>query len=274
MTTAASQDILIEPFTDADIDGGVKLSQAAQWPHRHEDWALMLSVSTGVVARDGDEVVGTALCSRFGDIAALNMIIVDQRMRGRGLGRKLMEQAMAAAGTREMSLTATTDGLPLYEKLGFRVTGEILQHQGIAQAAAPECAVEVVENADISELAAIDLAASGMSREALLASIAEMGTVLRAEGGFAMLRPFGRGHVLGPVVARDASTARALMAAGANHLAGQFLRIDMPAKLAQAEFVESLGLAHAGGGTAMVYAPRPHPTSDYQTFALVAQALG
>ncbi len=274
MTTPASQDILIEAFTEAHIDGGVRLSQAAQWPHRAEDWALMLSVSIGVVALDDGKVVGTAMCSRFGDVAALNMIIVDERMRGRGLGRKLMAQVMQAAGAREMRLVATAEGLPLYEKLGFEVTGKIVQHQGIAQAAAPECAVEVVEGVDIAALAKMDLAATGMARDGLLSRVSEMGCVLHAKGGFAMLRPFGRGHVLGPVVAQDAATARALMAAAASRLAGQFLRIDMPMALAQANYAEALGLAHAGGGTAMIYAPRAHPKSDIQTYALVSQALG
>ena len=66
------------------------------------------------------------------DAATINMVIVDAAMRGRGLGRKMMEEALAKAGERTCCLVATQEGLPLYEKLGFVATGEIVQHQGEA----------------------------------------------------------------------------------------------------------------------------------------------
>ncbi|MEP3112229.1 GNAT family N-acetyltransferase [Nisaea sp.] len=275
MNRSATQEILSsDAFTGRHIDGAVRLSREASWPHRPEDWKLVHSVSTGVVALNGDDVVGTALRSDFGDVSTLSMIIVDARMRGRGLGRKLMAQMMDGTDARELRLVATADGLPLYEKLGFQAVGEILQHQGIAKAATPERAVEEVEAVDLEALTALDLAASGMDRGALLARIAGIGTVLRAESGFAMLRPFGRGQLVGPIVARDAATARALIAAAASRVEGQFLRIDMPMNVAEPQFAESLGLSHVGGGTAMVCGPKSRPTSEHKTFALAAQALG
>ncbi|MEP3121786.1 MAG: GNAT family N-acetyltransferase [Nisaea sp.] len=275
MNRSATQEILSsDAFTGRHIDGAVRLSREASWPHRPEDWKLVHSVSTGVVALNGDDVVGTALRSDFGDVSTLSMIIVDARMRGRGLGRKLMAQMMDGTDARELRLVATADGLPLYEKLGFQAVGEILQHQGIAKAATPERAVEEVEAVDLEALTALDLAASGMDRGALLARIAGIGTVLRAESGFAMLRPFGRGQLVGPIVARDAATARALIAAAARRVEGQFLRIDMPMNVAEPQFAESLGLSHVGGGTAMVCGPKSRPTSEHKTFALAAQALG
>ncbi len=275
MNRSATQESLSsDAFTGRHIDGAVRLSREAAWPHRSEDWKLVHSVSTGVVALNGDDVVGTALRSDFGEVSTLSMIIVDARMRGRGVGRKLMDQIMDSAGARELRLVATADGLPLYEKLGFRAVGEILQHQGIAKAATPERAVEAVKAVDLEALTTLDLAASGMDRGALLARIAGMGTVLQADGGFAVLRPFGRGQLIGPIVARDAATARAFMAAAASRVEGQFLRIDMPISVAEPQFAESLGLSHAGGGTAMVRGSKSRPTSEHKTFALAAQALG
>ena len=50
------------------------------------------------------------------------MIIVDESQRARGLGRHLTTAVMALAGERECRLTATSDGLPLYEKLFFVAT--------------------------------------------------------------------------------------------------------------------------------------------------------
>lgn len=274
MTTSTAP-LLLQPFTTAHLPGALRLSQQAGWPHRAEDWGLTLSVSQGVVVEHEGQVMATALCSAFGPVAALNMIIVDAALRGRGLGRKLMDAVIAEAGPREMRLVATRDGLPLYEKLGFVATGAIAQHQGEARAADPGRPVRRGAPFDPAALAAMDGAASGMERAPLLSAIADRGEVFSTAGGFALLRAFGRGHVLGPVVARDAATARALIAAAASALQGRFLRLDLAGQPELGAFAEELGLARVGGGTAMVRSPLATPTpGGFTTFALVSQALG
>jgi GNAT superfamily N-acetyltransferase len=246
------------------LPAALALSQAAGWPHRVEDWALTLSVSKGVAAFDGGRLVGTAICSDFGPVAALNMVIVAPDRRGQGLGRRLLERVIALAQGREMRLTATEDGLPLYCKLGFAERGHIVQHQGQAQAMRPERPVRFGP-ADIETLATMDTAASGMERKALLTRIAATGDTLRTDGGFALLRAFGRGHVLGPVVARDPGAARALISAAADRLAGRFLRIDLYNARDLSSHAEALGLAQVGGGTTMVHSPRPPTPSEHHS---------
>lgn len=266
----------IRPFGAEHIPGALALSRQTSWPHRAEDWALGLAVSQGVVAMDRDRVVGTASCSRFGTVALLHMIIVDEAMRGKGLGRRLMAAVMAFGDGAEMRLCATREGQPLYENLGFRATHQILQHQGIAQTADPELRVWNGAVDDIACLADMDCAACGMERLGLLERIAAQGEVLLADDGFALLRKFGRGHVVGPVVAKEDRTARALIAEAARRRAGNFLRIDLPEAAGLSEFVEALGLDPVGGGTAMVRAPvsAPATAEEYTTYALVSQALG
>lgn len=261
------------PFEAAHLPGALALSQAVRWPHRAEDWALNLTVSQGVAAMADGRVMGTALCSLHGPVATLNMIIVDAALRGQGIGLRLMEGIIALAGDREMRLVATEEGKPLYRKLGFVETGRIVQLQGLAEPAAPERPL-TAGPVDPALLARMDGEASGMDRAELLARIAAEGETLTTEGGFAMLRAFGRGHVLGPVVARDPAAARALMAAGASHMAGRFLRMDLPEAAGLAAFAETLGLRPAGGGTVMVRAARPRDPSPFQTHALISQALG
>lgn len=270
----AAQTISLVPFVETHLPGAMRLSQEAGWPHRVEDWALNLSVSDGVVALAGDEVVGTALCTNFGEVAALNLIIVDARMRGRGLGARLMERIIALAGVRELRLVATTEGMPLYTKLGFVETGRIVQHQGVARATTPGLPVQDGHAEECMCLVAMDKDASGMARGALIGKIIEKGQILRTEGGFALLRDFGRGRVLGPVVARDAAGARALIAEAATRSAGTFLRIDLPEETGLSGFVEDLGLTNVGGGTAMVCAARAKTQKEFTTYGLVSQALG
>ena len=157
------------PFAPAHLEGALRLSQEAGWPHRMEDWRLVQRISRGVVVLDGPKVVGTALATPFGTVAMANMIIVDAAMRGRGLGRRLMDRMMAGVDVPEWRLVATEDGLPLYEKLGFAATGQILQHQGVIGACAMPEGVVAAEPADLPAILALDRQATGADRTGLLA---------------------------------------------------------------------------------------------------------
>lgn len=184
------------------LDGAVALFLAEGWPHRREDWALILSQSQGVVAIDGEQVVATAIAIPFGPVATLGMILVDRRLRGRGLGRRVVEHAMAQLSPQEWRLVATEEGLPLYRKLGFEPCGEVRQHQGIVQAAPSILPESWAGNADAPDLPALDQAATGMDRTWLMRALLRDSRVLiRREGGevvaFAALRCFGRGDLVG-----------------------------------------------------------------------------
>jgi GNAT superfamily N-acetyltransferase len=277
----------IQPMEPRHLAGALRLSQAEKWPHRAEDWHLFLSLSKGVVAIENGEVVATALATPFGDTATINMIIVDGRMRGRGLGRKMMTSVMSLLHPREWRLVATLEGLPLYEKLGFRTVGEILQHQGMAQAPehVPAPAAHAADGLhlasveDASVLAQLDKAATGMDRTVLISELLRLGKILaiRENGqitAYAALRPFGRGEVAGPVIARDADQARLLLSYMLTECEGRFLRVDTGAETGLAPFLAEHGLANAGGGIAMRLGATDDASVPVHTFALAAQALG
>lgn len=80
------------------------------------------------LAERDDQLVGcTALVLRDGNRGQIRWVLVDPSARGIGLGKELMQRAIA--WSREQGCTAlfleTTDGLPesqtLYENLGFEV---------------------------------------------------------------------------------------------------------------------------------------------------------
>ncbi|MER0236714.1 GNAT family N-acetyltransferase [Fulvimarina sp. MAC8] len=273
----------IRPFSSADITAAVALSCAEGWPHRAEDWALIAEISQGFVAMSDGKVVGTAFCTRYGeDAAMLNMIVVDAKMRGRGLGRRIVERIMELAGERQMRLVATEAGLPLYAKLGFVEAERILQHQGEAtDVAAPE-GIENAAADDWQAIAELDLSAFGGDRSTLLDRIHSVGEALVERGdrgdvvAYAACRPFGRGAVIGPVVAPDAATAKRLIAGHLHSRRGQFVRIDTAASMGIAPWLIGQGLVHVGGGVAMTLGSPPpaSPKSGAQLFALAAQALG
>jgi predicted N-acetyltransferase YhbS len=275
-------EIEIQAFGPGHIEGAVALSRHEKWPHRPEDWQMALQLSSGVVALDsGGRVAGTILVTPYGkDCATINMVIVDIRQRGKGLGRKLMERAFALAGDRPLRLVATADGTPLYEKLGFVPSGTILQHQGkVVDLVAPH-GVEAAGKDDLAEIKALDRDAYGAERRALIDALAERGefAVIRRHGaieGYAAIRPFGRGEVIGPVIAGSAGDAKALISFFAAFRPGAFLRVDTDSRTGIAGWLEQIGLAHAGGGVAM---DRPAKKAAEQArprvYALANQALG
>ena len=68
------------------------LSVKENWPHRQDEWAMVLDLGTGFGLMTEGRLVGTAVLMPYGvDGATCNMIIVDDSMRGLGLGRRLME---------------------------------------------------------------------------------------------------------------------------------------------------------------------------------------
>lgn len=275
--------ITLETMTQDHLDGAVVLSQQAGWPHRREDWAFVLALSIGVVALENDRVIGTAMSTPLGDdVATVNMVIVDEAMRGRGLGRKLMQAALDAADGRTCLLVATQDGLPLYEKLGFVANGEIIQHQGFAAKVDAPDNVFWAQSDDFSRLIEMDHAATGHNRSNIMQLLKESAqfAVIRKDDevvAFAGIRPFGRGLVVGPVVAKNADDARALIDFLLSKHTNEFVRVDTNIATGLADWLTERGLVHVGGGIPMRRAVGPvrgQSGTEYRTYALVNQALG
>lgn len=279
--TDTAPPVTLTRFGGAHLSEAVTLSEAERWPHRPADWQLIHDLSEGRAAEEDGQLVGTAFCTPYGeDVACLNMIIVGAPMRGRGLGRRLMDEIMALAGPRSMRLVATQSGLPLYRKMGFREVGRIVQQQGIAKGIHAPVGVDMAGPEDFGSVLALDRAAFGADREALIRKLGEIAEIAVLRGpdgleGAAWCRDFGRGKVIGPVIAGNAEVAQRLIAVHVARNPGTFLRIDSPAGSGLQDWLEQCGLAHSGGGVVMEYGqPRAHPETGPRTFALASQALG
>ena len=280
----AAEQITLERMMPAHLDGAVELSRQVGWPHRREDWDLVHSVSEGIVGLEEDgRVRATIMMTPYGDGAAtINMVIVDAALRGRGVGRKLMEEALAKAGERTCYLVATQEGIPLYEKLGFVTIGRIVQHQGEAPPVLPPGTVSWSSSGDHARIAQLDRKALGHDRSALMELLkAQARFVIIRDAGeveaFAAIRTFGRGLVIGPVVARNCAEAQALIDFLLAHHQGQFVRVDTDASSDLAGWLAGRGLSHVGGGITMRRpgaAQQRTGTAHHRTYALVNQALG
>lgn len=276
--------IAIRPMSLADIAIATELSEEQLWPHRPEDWSMFLSMGEGLVAERDGRVVGTTMAWRFGeDMATIGMVIVSPAMQGRGIGRQLMEAMIERLGNRTILLNATAEGLPLYAKLGFVETGVIHQHQGkIKDVPLPKLRegdrVRPTGKAD-SGLPALYSAASGLDRGNLFKALsAHSRTVVHTRDnvpmGFAMLRRFGRGWSIGPVVAADEQSAKALILHWLAVKKRSFCRLDVTGESGLGSWLEELGLPCVGTVRTMVRGTPPVAAGGSHVFGLTAQALG
>jgi GNAT superfamily N-acetyltransferase len=290
MKTAAIQpgrrvndEVSLVPFAKAHLAGALKLSQEMGWPYRIEDWDVALQLGQGFVLQDGaGEVIGTAAWWPYGEThASAGMIIVAKAAQGRGHGARLMDALLAAARPRTVILNSTVEGLALYERRGFVPIGVIHQHQGIPaerHEAPPPGLVRAMEASDFEAVARLDQQATGWARPAMLQRLAELGDgdVLLRDGvpcGYAICRRFGRGHVIGPVVAENSADARALIGAALARLGSAFARIDTPAALQLGEWLERIGLRRVDTATTMALGPQLPSTGPAHMFALASQSF-
>ena len=278
--------VTLRPLQDADLAAGQALSESFRWPHRLADWAFVFRHGEGFVAERDGRVIGTAMRWRWGPRhATVGLVVVDAACHGRRIGHRLMQAVLAGLDDASVLLHASSEGRGLYERLGFVRTGELRQHQGTALPA-PLVALQTGRRlrpagySDLPALQALDEQARGMPRPALvedLAAQAESAVVLDVDGvvgGYGLLRRFGRGHLIGPVVAPDLEGAQALIAHLAGLSAGRFTRVDVDFGSGLAEWVEELGLARVDAPTTMWRGPVPPLPASPRLYAVATQALG
>lgn len=282
---ASNAAITYRRMNETDLSSAHGLSQVVRWPHRLEDWQFMLHVGTGFVAEESGALVGTGLCWKFGNAhASLGMIIVSPERQGKGIGRELMNLVLEELGDRCILLTATSAGQPLYEKLGFVLTGSVVQHQGMMQQTSPLALaagerIRPVAAGDLQALADLATRALGMPRDEMIAQLLNVaeGVLIEKDGkalGFSMIRRFGRGHMIGPVVAPDTERAKALIAHWSASYAGSFVRVDVTGESGLSAWVEGLGLASVGPSVRMVRGQVPVSDGTVEQYAILSQAIG
>lgn len=282
-----SYQITIRRVTKADRTALHELVVGVFWPHRARDIDMFLSLGQGYLAVDEiDRPVGAGMAFPMGaDFAMIGMMVTAPRLQTLGVGRRILQRLREDCGERDLRLSATRDGYRLYESEGFVPLAHIFQHQGTVHMnamPAPVAGVEIraMRPEDHADILALDAEAYGGRRETVLDVLLAAGTgiVARRDGrlcGYALLRDFGRGQVIGPVVADDDPLAISLCAPLIRRCEGRFLRLDTPHHGGRfSAFLTSVGLVMYDIVTEMHTGRQRRPTTGEQLYGLAAQALG
>ncbi len=84
----------------------------------------------GVYRRDGGEMVGFARAMSDGSVAYLSDVYVDESVRGKGLGKALVNEMVTRDNASTMRwLLHTSDAHGLYQRFGFRAPNERLMER-------------------------------------------------------------------------------------------------------------------------------------------------
>ena len=280
-------DLALKDLHEIDIDRLHELTVMVGWPHRPKDWHLLQRLGRGVAGSDKiGRIVSSAMWFPMGeDFATIGMVITSPRLQALGAGTWLMEYVLEQCEGRRLRLNATRASYRLYDSLSFRPVAKVYQHQGDAIDPGPVTVPDGAEirplaPTDFDDIARLDRAAYDADRTAILRALLEHseGLVLQRDGriaGFVLCRPFGRGHVIGPLVAADAEEAIALTAPLVARHAGRFVRVDT-ARTGDGyiDFLERCGLAEYDIMTTMTLNDHEPAPSDVHTFALASHTLG
>lgn len=134
--------ITVRPLTQDDIALGMRLKAAANWNQTEDDWRRVIRIDPqgAFVGQCNGVDVGTVTAVAFGPVAWIGLMLVDPAARGQGVGKALMQHALAtleARGVSTIRLDATPAGQPLYEKLGFTADFALTRWSGTARKSPP-----------------------------------------------------------------------------------------------------------------------------------------
>ncbi|MEU5461200.1 GNAT family N-acetyltransferase [Streptomyces althioticus] len=285
MPTPSLDALPIRRLTLRDLTACADLSEDRGWPREEHKWGLLLAAGRGqgVDAPDGG-LAAACVVTEYGpreqpSLAAVGMVLVAERHSRQGLGRRLMRHVLEEAGTTPLTLHATPLGRPLYEELGFKVTGQAEMVRGhFVPSGRTDVPTRTATAEDLPAILRLDEEVFGMDRTHIvtrLPAFADQLRVAEEDGriiGYTAAWPNMDTHVVGPLIARDTATAQALIASLAAHT-NRPLRTDIDIRHRELlDWVKEHGLTPVAFNAIMTHGITELPGDWSRRFAPVTVA--
>ncbi|MFI6563971.1 GNAT family N-acetyltransferase [Streptomyces sp. NPDC050534] len=288
MPTDSLSPLPIRRLTLRDLAACADLSENRGWPREEHKWGFLLTAGKGYGIDDPDGgLVSACVVTEYGpqhrpSLGAIGMVLVAERHARRGVGRHLMRHVVSAMGTTPLTLHSTPYGRPLYEELGFKVTGraEMLRGHFTPGGPAPEVVTRAATAEDLPAILRLDEEVFGADRTPVitrLPAFADRMRVAEESGrliGYAAAWPNMDTHVVGPLIARDTETAKALIGTLAAHT-DRPLRTDIDVRHEELlVWAKERGLATVAFNSVMTYGISELPGDWTRRFAPLTVAAG
>lgn len=267
-------------LSPGDVAAAAALSDDAGWGMRAADWERLVSLPQ--VETIGGWIAGslaaTASVVRYGgDVAWIGSVIVASTHRRQGLGTRVFDRALDAAtdlGVETVGLDANDTAKPIYARVGFEDVVTATVFSGVPRTDVDT--EDVVDLSDVDQVAAYDTRAVGVDRSFLLASLLDAPRTrgfIVPDAGFALRSRTRSGWAVGPLVADDDATARALLAAVAESTRSDPITVNALGD-APASAFRAAGLSPHRTLTRMTYPDAREALTGSHVYANAGFALG
>ncbi|MFI1375815.1 GNAT family N-acetyltransferase [Streptomyces longwoodensis] len=288
MLTPSPTALPVRRLTHRDLIACADLSEDRGWPREEHKWSLLLTAGQGYGIDDpAGGLMAACAVTRYGpqerpELGAIGMMLVAERHARQGLGRHLLRHVVSALAPTPLTLHTTPLGRPLYEELGFKTTGraEMVSGHFLPGGPAPTVPTRAATAGDLPAIIRLDEDVFGTDRTHMITRLPAFADRLRVaveDGriiGYAAAWPNMDTHVIGPLIARDTETARALVASLAAHT-DRPLRTDVDVRHEDLlAWLKERGLASVAFNSVMTHGITELPGDWTRRFAPLTVAAG
>lgn len=248
----------------------VALTDKEQWHYRVPDFEEMhrLEPEGCFVGVDGDCIVALATTISYGEVGYIGNVVIEKKMRRKGLGQRIMERAggyLKGTGVSTVRLYSYQHSVKFYEALGFSRDANVLLYLSPEGAATESNVAKETTRvtspttpSNASSIYRFDCDCFGANRsrrlEPSITSPTGRGFVTSASDnidGYILFSPSSHGVELGPCVCVDSEAFKELIGAVLSIASGPAI-IAVPAENTAAQGVlEKMGFSQKGFITGM-----------------------
>jgi GNAT superfamily N-acetyltransferase len=261
--------IHVRTMIAADLPLLAQLVGRAGWNQTEADCRRFLDLEPAgcFVAEFNGRPAGTTTTCRLGHVGWIGMVLVEETLRRRGIGTRLVESAVSHLEdqrTPTIRLDATELGRPMYERLGFVAEYELERYRGRAGGSNRSERIEPLKEDRLTDITEFDGRVTGTDRarliERLFADQPRCAGMLRQDSefaGYAMYRPGRRATQIGPAAASSQQAGHVLLDWALGQSSQQTVFIDIPCDNPDAtKWAASRGLSRQRGFVRMIRGAR------------------